>query len=820
MARRDRTARPRATDEPSEAEPAAAAASTSTSTRSSRKRSHADALATDAVSGAETPTEVSEDGTKLSKRGKKAKDDVEKVAATAKDGQTPHLAQGASDATTTAAAASNSGPATSNDRHEDAAGPEERIEAAEEAPTKVDETKEMSPLEGMTAEERRAIKGKGRATIIDAQAGADAESERVAGLQKDLAGRDELVASQTAILASLCSSVTCTVCLERLERPFALQCGHVFCRKCLINWFFRAKPEGPGDGAVRSGTDSNASSDSSDSDRDATSASSSSRRRALAEAATAAGARGPRAPSESAEDRDRRRRVEADLWGDQPGPSIAAATTGPSASAEQPSAAGEDENLNADAMRRARLARFDSRRNDGAADAAEAVASTSGAGSAAGPPNSTAAQAASASTAPQGVSGATASTSAISAPAAIPPPASFPTPVPTGEHRAQNLVCPQCRASCSLRAPHRIFALDEILAVLARARVSEEGTRPRSASPVKLHGGKGKGKLEEVDPAVISDSDLTWGGLFPGVGGTESAKDRRRRLAQVVRDREDGVRRCGHCNWELDERTGICEGCGRQWDVSSDDDEDSQDSTGAVLAPFGRRRNLARQHHALFASGSADTGSENGSGSDRGEALGYSDGSVGGSGSDSYESDFVEKSDEEVEPPGRHAHRASARAARRAEPAVLSSDSDDDADSSDSGDAQARRIQRLRGEVIDPDSDSGSESSSSDGSGSDGSGSGSGSGSTSSSDGDDDGRTRRTRSGRAIVPGPNASTAVAAGFETSSGDEDYASGDSEGDTEDDSESASSSAGKGSGRPQREPASRKKKRVIALSSDDE
>lgn len=96
---------------------------------------------------------------------------------------------------------------------------------------------------------------------------------------------------------------------------------------------------------------------------------------------------------------------------------------------------------------------------------------------------------------------------------------------------------------------------------------------------------------------------------------------------------------------------------GRQWDVSSDDDEDSQDSTGAVLAPFGRRRNLARHHHALSASGSTDSGSENGSGSERGEALGFSDGSVGGSGSDSYESDFVEKSDEETNAPGRHAHR-------------------------------------------------------------------------------------------------------------------------------------------------------------------
>lgn len=95
--------------------------------------------------------------------------------------------------------------------------------------------------------------------------------------------------------------------------------------------------------------------------------------------------------------------------------------------------------------------------------------------------------------------------------------------------------------------------------------------RPRSASPVKSREdlqGKGKGKAgvgskgdgDLVDLEAIDEKDQSWGGLFPGQGGTESAKDRRRRLAQVVRDRDDGVRRCGSCNWELDERTGICEG--------------------------------------------------------------------------------------------------------------------------------------------------------------------------------------------------------------------------------------------------------------------
>ena len=127
-----------------------------------------------------------------------------------------------------------------------------------------------------------------------------------------------------------------------------------------------------------------------------------------------------------------------------------------------------------------------------------------------------------------------------------------------------------------MRAPQRIFALDEVLSTLSRARVNEQGTRPRSASPVKMRmrkkvdkkgdgndddDNRGEGEGEgEIDPNLLDEKDKTWGGLFPGEGGTESARDRRRRLAQVVRDREDGVRRCGHCNWELDERTGICEG--------------------------------------------------------------------------------------------------------------------------------------------------------------------------------------------------------------------------------------------------------------------
>jgi hypothetical protein len=42
-------------------------------------------------------------------------------------------------------------------------------------------------------------------------------------------------------------------------------------------------------------------------------------------------------------------------------------------------------------------------------------------------------------------------------------------------------------------------------------------------------------------------ADRTWGGLFH----VEVAEGGRRR-AEMVIDAEDGVRRCGRCNWELE----------------------------------------------------------------------------------------------------------------------------------------------------------------------------------------------------------------------------------------------------------------------------
>lgn len=102
-----------------------------------------------------------------------------------------------------------------------------------------------------------------------------------------------------------------------------------------------------------------------------------------------------------------------------------------------------------------------------------------------------------------------------------------------------------------------------------------------------------------LDQAV---EDQTWGGLWKE--GEKVGK--RKKEGDVVRDREDGVRRCSECAWEIDEETGECEGwytfffsfpfstpiivwltpssekhSGLHWELSDEDDsEDDDDDEG------------------------------------------------------------------------------------------------------------------------------------------------------------------------------------------------------------------------------------------------
>lgn len=137
---------------------------------------------------------------------------------------------------------------------------------------------------------------------------------------------------------------------------------------------------------------------------------------------------------------------------------------------------------------------------------------------------------------------------------------------PTGQHRINNLVCPQCRDLVSI-APHRIFVLAEIISLIRTAEAdgtlapAEESDHPTTTANRVLPG--------------MKDTDLTWGGLFSS-SGEETYQHKRDRTAVIMRDNSDRVYRCGHCNWEVDQ-TGLCEGCGREWEIpGSDTDDDGE----------------------------------------------------------------------------------------------------------------------------------------------------------------------------------------------------------------------------------------------------
>ena len=208
---------------------------------------------------------------------------------------------------------------------------------------------------------------------------------------------------------------------------------------------------------------------------------------------------------------------------------------------------GEKKEMNADEMRRARLARFGGAGASSSTNNVEPALTTENPADLPPPPSDSASRPRPR-TPPE-------PSPARRMPSPSPPPPAPPLTLPEGLHRSKNLVCPQCRTSCSERAPHRIFVLSELLSLI---RTAEESGMLQSSSTPAPH--ESHPEAVRTDLPGLDEADLTWGGLFPGVGGTESNKDRRRRLAQIVRDNDDGVRRCGDCNWEINERSGVCEG--------------------------------------------------------------------------------------------------------------------------------------------------------------------------------------------------------------------------------------------------------------------
>lgn len=114
--------------------------------------------------------------------------------------------------------------------------------------------------------------------------------------------------------------------------------------------------------------------------------------------------------------------------------------------------------------------------------------------------------------------------------------------------RRKNLVCPQCRTPARLVAPAQIFALKEIADTMKNAQATGSGGVEMSP-PLPPGGGLAEAHRDE--------KDKTWGGIF--VEGAERRGREVFRAPHIMRDPEDGVRRCGLCNWEVD-RGGYCAG--------------------------------------------------------------------------------------------------------------------------------------------------------------------------------------------------------------------------------------------------------------------
>ncbi|GAA6041104.1 hypothetical protein JCM8097_004114, partial [Rhodosporidiobolus ruineniae] len=512
---------------------------------------------------------------------------------------------GADSAASTASSNTLAAPADSSQEQESTM----HVDDAPE-PTEGKKDEDESALDKLSPEERKRAKGKGKATDAagDDKMDDDDGSE-LTRLKKELATKDELIAAQLAVLSSLHGSVACTVCLETLDKPYSLGCGHVFCRKCLLNWFFRPDPAAEAAAEAAAAEDDSDGSTSTRSRSSSSSSSSSSgsgsarsliggtlagrdftvtglrrgesgaafdamaeRMYGMLEEAAAGGSRsrgrgelgGAGAGAGAAEGGGRQRSL-LEFVGEAGGAGGSGRFTELDDGAEEKTTQEKEEEveperpLSPSALRQARLARFgiteaskgdvadvEEEKDDAPPAPAEPPTTTSRHFPSTAPP---APPARSPSPPPRPAS------AAPSDPAPEPPLG----PTPTGAHRLANLICPQCRTSCAEKAPARVFVLDEVLGVLRRAGVGEDGSL---AGPSSAEKGKGRAKQEKEE----EKDDPSWRGLFPSFGA-ESKADRKRRLAQMVEDREDGVRRCGECNWEIDERSGVCEGCGRTWSI-------------------------------------------------------------------------------------------------------------------------------------------------------------------------------------------------------------------------------------------------------------
>ncbi|KAL1745962.1 hypothetical protein HDZ31DRAFT_62627 [Schizophyllum fasciatum] len=66
----------------------------------------------------------------------------------------------------------------------------------------------------------------------------ESPEEIIARLTAQLAAQETLLARKTTTIQSITSSLTCQICLDYLQKPFAMApCGHIACYSCLKSWF-------------------------------------------------------------------------------------------------------------------------------------------------------------------------------------------------------------------------------------------------------------------------------------------------------------------------------------------------------------------------------------------------------------------------------------------------------------------------------------------------------------------------------------------------------------------------------------------------------
>ncbi|KDE09224.1 hypothetical protein MVLG_00545 [Microbotryum lychnidis-dioicae p1A1 Lamole] len=368
--------------------------------------------------------------------------------------------------------------------------------------------------------------------------------------------QDELLRQLTQFTDSLRATAQCGICLQTMRAPHALECGHVFCRQCLINCFFSANNGDDDDdddeeeeadqdneeNLSRSGSNSHTDSDSSNSELEGNDASLS-----FWEADQ------PPTPPEGMET-IRLTVGNRSFQMNRPEPGYRPPQATAEDSASRFVELGSDDDDDDDDDEREFEAIGAAREGIARVERIEPAVSLRHRSPR---ENDSTSPATSPGRAP--AAGARIEDRIIIADEEV----HQAGPVPPMAHppsHPSNVICPSCRTKVDT-APKRIFVLTDLV---HRIRQAEQegliGDLDESAPPKS-------DKADEME-VTIDEHDKSWGGLFMelDVGGNTKGRTR------VARDRDDGVRRCPECSWEIIEATGECAHCQRVYELSSDED--------------------------------------------------------------------------------------------------------------------------------------------------------------------------------------------------------------------------------------------------------